>query len=120
MTNSPSLEVLILSHNDLSSKGLRNLFLKMNDKNVCRLNYIDISGNLDISCRGIVNYVCSVTSIDKIVVSTSMVTTSNNVDQHGFDKLMAKEGKFRRKNRPGKYPSQAHSICGQRINENQT
>lgn len=98
MKNSPSLEVLILSCNDLTSKGLRNLFLNKND--VRRLNYIDVSGNVDITCRGIVNYVCSLSSIDKIVVSTSMVTTSKNVDQNSFEKLMA-EGKFRRKTRPG-------------------
>ena len=98
MTISTSLEVLILSRNDLTSKGLRNLFLS---KNVCRLKYIDVSGNVDISCRGIVNYVCSVSSVDKIVVSASMVTTSANVDQNGFDKMMTTEGKFRRKTRPG-------------------
>ena len=65
-----------------------------------RLSYIDISSNAGITFQSVARYICATSSVDKIVVSKSMIFEG---DQNRFDVSVATDGEFKLKTRPGQF-----------------
>ena len=65
----PVIESLNLAQNNLSGKGLRNLFRSTHLNVQTNLKYLDISNNANITSSGILNYVEPVKSIISLILS---------------------------------------------------
>ena len=104
LTTAEKLEALLLHGNELTGRGVRNLFdvpIRRRESDVrCkrRLKYVDLSGNVGVTFRSVVRFVCATPSVQRIVLSKSTLVGDA---QTPVSVSQATGGQFRIKTRPG-------------------